>query len=156
WYRVGSRNEYTGITGISHLLEHMMFKGTQQLRLGEIARTLFLNGASFNANTSNDWTSYYETLAADRLELAIRIEADRMAHSRIDKADRESEMTVVRSELEGGENDPETLLQRAVTAAAIEAHPYRWPVIGWRPDVEGISRDAVYRHYKTYYGPNNA
>ena len=76
--------------------------------MGEIARTLFLNGASFNANTFYDWTSYFETLAADRLELAIELEADRMAHSRIDKADLDSEMTVVRSELEGGENDPET------------------------------------------------
>ena len=71
WYQVGSRNEHNGITGISHLLEHMMFKGTQRYRLGEIARTLFLNGASFNANTFYDWTSYFETLASDRLELAI-------------------------------------------------------------------------------------
>ena len=93
-----------------------MFKGTQRYRLGEIARTLFLNGASFNANTFYDWTSYFETLAADRLELAIELEADRMFNSRIDKADLDSEMTVVRSELEGGENDPETLLRQAVTA----------------------------------------
>jgi zinc protease len=111
WYQVGSRNEHNGITGISHLLEHMMFKGTQRYRLGEIARTLFLNGASFNANTFYDWTSYFETLAADRLELAIELEADRMSNSRIDKTDLDSEMTVVRSELEGGENDPETLLR---------------------------------------------
>ena len=83
---VGSRNEHTGITGVSHLLEHMLFKGTQQFRLGEIARTLFLNGASFNASTYYDWTNYYATIAADRLELAMRIEADRMVNSRIDKA----------------------------------------------------------------------
>jgi zinc protease len=156
WYRVGSRNEHNGITGISHLLEHMMFKGTARYRVGEIARTLFLNGASFNASTYYDWTNYYETLAADRLELAMHIEADRMAHSRIDKRDLDAEMTVVRSELEGGENDPETLLRRAVTAVAFEAHPYRWPIIGWRSDVEQMPRDAVHRHYKTYYGPNNA
>ena len=144
WYRVGSRNEHNGITGISHLLEHMMFKGTQRYRVGEIARTLFLNGASFNANTFYDWTSYFETLAADRLELAIELEADRMANSRIDKADLDSEMTVVRSELEGGENDPETLLRQAVTATAIQAHPYHWPVIGWRSDVEQMPREALH------------
>jgi zinc protease len=156
WYKVGSRNEHSGLTGISHLLEHMMFKGTARYRVGEIARTLFLNGASFNANTYYDWTSYYETLATDRLELAMRIESDRMAHSRIDTADLASEMTVVRSELEGGENDPETLLRRAVIAAAFEAHPYHWPVIGWRSDVEQMPRDAIYRYYKTHYGPNTA
>jgi zinc protease len=156
WYRVGSRNEHNGITGISHLLEHMMFKGTQRYRVGEIARTLFLNGASFNANTYYDWTSYYETFAADRLELAIELEADRMVHSRIDKADLDSEMTVVRSELEGGENDPETLLRQAVTATAIQAHPYHWPVIGWRSDVEQMPREALLTYYKTHYGPNNA
>ena len=104
WYRVGTRNEHTGITGVSHLLEHMLFKGTRQYRLGEIARTLFLNGASFNASTYYDWTNYYATIAADRLELAMRIEADRMVNSRIDKVDLDAEMTVVRSELEGGEN----------------------------------------------------
>ena len=125
WYRVGSRNEHTGITGVSHLLEHMLFKGTQQFRLGEIARTLFLNGASFNASTYYDWTNYYATIAADRLELAMRIEADRMVNSRIDKADLESEMTVVRSELEGGENSPGRLLWQAVASMAFQAHPYR-------------------------------
>ena len=156
WYKVGSRNEHTGITGISHLLEHMMFKGTRRYRVGEIARTLFLNGASFNANTFYDWTSYFETLASDRLELAVRIESDRMANSRITKVDLESEMTVVRSELEGGENDPEALLRQAVTAAAFQAHPYHWPVIGWRSDVEHMPREALWRHYRTYYGPNNA
>ena len=156
WYRVGSRNEHTGITGVSHLLEHMLFKGTRRYRVGEISRTLFLNGASFNGSTYYDWTNYRETLAADRLELAMEIEADRMVGSRIDKADLDSEMTVVRSELEGGENNPGRLLFQAVTAAAFQAHPYRWPVIGWRSDVENVPRDAIYRYYKTYYGPNNA
>ena len=133
-----------------------MFKGTQRYRLGEIARTLFLNGASFNANTFYDWTSYFETLAADRLELAIELEADRMVNSRIDKADLDSEMTVVRSELEGGENDPDTLLRQAVTASAIQAHPYHWPVIGWRSDVEQMPREALREYYRAHYGPNNA
>ena len=135
WYRVGSRNEHTGITGVSHLLEHMMFKGTRRYRVGEIARTLFLNGAASNASTYYDWTNYYATIAADRLELVMQIEADRMMGSRIDKADLDAEMTVVRSELEGGENSPGRLLFRAVASTAFQAHPYRWPVIGWRSDV---------------------
>jgi zinc protease len=156
WYRVGSRNEHTGITGMSHLLEHMLFKGTQKLRLGEIARTFSLNGASFNASTYYDWTNYYATIAADRLELAMSIEADRMVNSRIDKADLESEMTVVRSELEGGENSPGRLLYQNVVSTAFQAHPYHWPVIGWRSDVENVSRDALYQYYRTHYGPNNA
>ena len=156
WYRVGSRNEHTGITGVSHLLEHMLFKGTRQYRLGEIARTLFLNGAAFNASTYYDWTNYYATIAADRLDLAMRIEADRMVNSRIDKADLDAEMTVVRSELEGGENSPGRLLWQAVVSAAFQAHPYHWPVIGWRSDVENVSRDAIYQYYRTHYGPGNA
>ena len=156
WYRVGSRNEHTGITGVSHLLEHMLFKGTRQYRLGEIARTLFLNGAAFNASTYYDWTNYYETIAADRLELAMRIEADRMVNSRVDKVDLDAEMTVVRSELEGGENSPGRLLWQAVVSSAFQAHPYHWPVIGWRSDVENVPRDAIYHYYRTHYGPDNA
>jgi zinc protease len=156
WYRVGSRNEHTGITGMSHLLEHMLFKGTQKLRLGEIARTLFLNGAAFNASTYYDWTNYYATIASDRLELAMSIEADRMVNSRIDKTDLDSEMTVVRSELEGGENSPGRILHQNVVSTAFQAHPYHWPVIGWRSDVENVNRDALYQYYRTHYGPNNA
>jgi zinc protease len=156
WYRVGSRNEHTGITGVSHLLEHMLFKGTKKYGLGEISRTLFVNGASFNASTYYDWTNYYETLASDRLELAMQIESDRMTNSRIDKGELESEMTVVRSELEGRENSPGTLLFQAVVAAAFQAHPYQWPVIGWRSDVENVPRDAIYDYYRAHYGPNNA
>ena len=156
WYRAGSRNEHTGITGVSHLLEHMLFKGTKKYRLGEIPRTLFLNGAASNASTYYDWTNYYATIAADRLELAVEIEADRMVNSRVDKADLDAEMTVVRSELEGGENSPGRLLWQAVSATAFQAHPYKWPVIGWRSDVENMGQEAVLRYYRTHYGPNNA
>ncbi|MCC2670047.1 MAG: peptidase protein, partial [Armatimonadetes bacterium] len=156
WYRVGSRNERTGITGSSHLLEHMLFKGTKTRPPGEISRALFINGATFNASTYYDWTNYYETLASDRLEMAMQIEADRMQHSLVDAKQLASEMTVVRSELEGRENSPGTLLFQAVSAAAFEAHPYQWPIIGWRSDVENMPRDAIYNYYKTHYGPNNA
>jgi zinc protease len=156
WYRAGSRNEHTGITGSSHLLEHMLFKGTKRYGVGEISRTLSINGARFNAGTYWDWTNYHETLASDRLELAIQIESDRMVNSRIDAGQIQAEMTVVRSELEGGENNPNRLLSQAVWATAFQTHPYRWPIIGWRSDVENMPRDAVYNYYKRHYGPNNA
>lgn len=156
YYPVGSRNERTGVTGVSHLLEHLLFKGTKKLREGEIARTLFANGANFNAHTFSDFTRYVQTLASDRLETAIRVEADRMVNSRIDQADLDSEMSVVRSELEGSENNPANLLWTAVQATAFQSHPYRWPVIGWRSDVENVTRDAIYRYYRAHYGPNNA
>ncbi len=156
WYRVGSRNEHTGITGVSHLLEHLMFKGTRRLRPGEISRTLFANGATFNAGTYYDATRYWATVAADRLELVVGLEADRMINSRIDASDLKSEMTVVRSELEGGENDPTEILSQAVAAAAFQSHPYQWPIIGWRKDVENVSRNAIYDYYRRYYAPNNA
>ncbi len=156
WYRVGSRNERTGTTGSSHLLEHMLFKGTKQRRPGEISRLLFMNGADFNASTFYDWTNYYETLSSDRLELAMQIEADRMVNATLDPKEIATEMTVVRSELEGGENDPGTLLQDSVIAAAFERHPYQWPIIGWRSDVENVPRDVVYQYYRSHYGPNNA
>jgi zinc protease len=156
WYKVGSRNEHTGITGCSHLLEHMLFKGTKRYAVGEISRTLSVNGARFNAQTSSDYTSYFETLSSDRLELAMQIESDRMVNSLIDPHQFKSEMTVVRSELEGHENDPGDLLYRAVWATAYQVHPYHWPVIGWRVEVENVPRDALYAYYKRYYGPNNA
>lgn len=156
WYRAGSRNEHTGITGVSHLLEHLQFKGTRKYRVGEISRSLFVNGALFNAGTSYDYTNYWQTLGSDRLDLAMSIEADRMRGSRIDAEDLASEMSVVRSELEGNENSPDSLLYHAVAAAAMQTHPYRWPVIGWRADVENMPRDLIYQYYRTHYGPNNA
>lgn len=156
WYRVGSRNEHSGITGSSHLLEHMMFKGTKDYRVGEISRTLYINGALSNAGTYFDWTNYWATIAADRLELAMQIESSRMTGSLIDAKEMASEMTVVRSELEGNENNPSRLLNQAVWATAYMAHPYQWPVIGWRNDVENVGRDRVYEYYRRYYGPNNA
>lgn len=156
FYKAGGRNEYPGITGISHLLEHMMFKGTPRFPDGDIWRLFTRNGAVINGTTGADTTNYFETLGSDRLELALDIEADRMANCRIDPADHASEMTVVRSELEGGENNASSLLYQEVAAAAFRAHPYQFPVIGFRTDVEGITSDDIYRYYKTYYKPNNA
>jgi zinc protease len=156
WYRVGSRNESTGITGISHLLEHMMFKGTPTYGKGEIARVLQRNGASFNAGTSLDYTCYYEVLASDRLELAMKLEADRMVNATIPEDEHRLEMTVVRSELERNEDNPHRALYLETFSQAFQAHPYHWPTIGWRTDVEQIRTDQIRRYYKAHYVPNNA
>ena len=156
WYRVGSRNETSGITGISHLLEHMMFKGTPTYGKGEIARVLQRHGASFNAGTSLDYTCYYEVLASDRLDLAVALEADRMANALIPEEEHRLEMTVVRSELERNEDNPHRALFLELFAQAFKAHPYHWPTIGWRTDVEQITTEEIRSYYRTHYVPNNA
>ena len=156
WYRVGSRHESAGITGISHLLEHMMFKGTPRFGKGEIARTLQKIGASFNAGTSLDYTCYYETLKSDRLELAMEIESDRMANAAIPEEEHRLEMTVVRSELERNEDNPHRALYQEAFATAFQAHAYHWPTIGWRSDVEAITTEEIRRYYRSHYMPNNA
>ena len=138
WYKVGSRNETAGVTGVSHLLEHMMFKGTPTFGKGEISRLLQKEGASFNAGTSLDYTSYFEVLASDRLELAMKIESDRMVNAIIPEEEHRLEMTVVRSELERNEDNPHRALYLETFAQAFKAHPYHWPTIGWRTDVEQI------------------
>ncbi|RYX80668.1 insulinase family protein [bacterium] len=156
WYKAGSANEQLGQTGMSHLLEHMMFKGTKTRKPGEISAMLQQNGAQFNATTFFDRTNYFETLASDRLELAMKLESDRMVNSLFDESEHQKEMTVVRSEYEGGENDPGSALSKAVRLAAHQVHPYRWQTIGFRSDIENISRDEMYAYYKNYYVPNNA
>jgi zinc protease len=156
WYRVGSRNELLGATGLSHWVEHMLFKGTPQISSGEMNLLVARNGGVFNAFTSMDYTAYYETLPADRIELALRIESDRMVNSLFAPEDVESERTVILSEREGYENDPEWWLSEALMAAAFQVHPYRNDVIGWTGDLQAITRDALFAHYQTYYTPNNA
>ena len=158
-YKVGSRNEAVGYTGSTHLLEHMMFKGTPTFnkeRNTQIAGTLQKIGAAFNATTWYDRTNYFETVPSDQLELAIRLEADRMRNSLIADADRQSEMTVVRNELERGQNEPSEVLDEAVYAAAFREHPYHHPTIGWRADVEGVPTSRLKEFYDTFYHPNNA
>jgi zinc protease len=156
YYKVGSRNEVIGTTGSTHLLEHMLFKGTKTLGKGQVAQLLGRNGASFNASTWTDWTNYYETYSSDRLEMGLMIEAARMRDALILDSERQSEMTVVRNELERGESNPSRLLYQEVTSAAFKAHPYHHPVIGWRSDVEGVSTDDLKAFYDTFYHPNNA
>ncbi|MBC7543165.1 MAG: insulinase family protein [Candidatus Sericytochromatia bacterium] len=155
-YKVGSRNESTGTTGSAHLLEHMLFKGTKDLKKGQIARLLTRYGASFNATTGEDTTRYFETYGADKLELGLRIEASRMRGALILDTERQPEMSVVRSELEIGENDPSNLLYHAVQASAFTSHPYHHPVIGWRSDVETVKTEQLREFYNRYYQPNNA
>jgi zinc protease len=158
-YRVGSRNEAVGHTGATHLLEHMMFKGTPDFNkdLGtQIAATLQKIGADFNATTWYDRTNYFETVPSDNLELALRLEADRMRNSLIADEDRQSEMTVVRNELERGQNEPAMVLDEAVYATAFREHPYHHPTIGWRADVENVPTARLKAFYDTFYHPNNA
>ena len=156
YYKVGSLDEEVGETGMSHLMEHMMFKGTKTRGPGVISATLQNNGADFNASTSFDRTEYHETLAADRLELAMQIESDRMVNSAYDEAQHQKEMSVVRSEYEAGENDPGTALGKAVRLAAFQVNPYRWETIGFKADIENFTRDEMYAYYQNYYTPNNA
>jgi zinc protease len=158
-YRVGSRNEAVGYTGATHLLEHMMFKGTPTFNSAkntQIAATLQKLGADFNATTWYDRTNYFETIPSDQIELAIKLEADRMRNSLIADADRQSEMTVVRNELERGQNEPSEVLDESVYATAFREHPYHHPTIGWRTDVEGVPTARLKTFYDTFYYPNNA
>ncbi len=156
WYRVGSRNEPSGQTGISHWVEHMLFKGTPTMGRGEIDRLVARNGGTLNGFTWVDYTAYHETLPTNRIELALQIESDRMINSSFIAEEVEHERTVILSELEGYANYPETWLDEAVKAAAFQVHTYRQPVIGYASDLRAITRDELYQHYQTYYMPNNA
>lgn len=156
WYRVGSRNELPGRTGSSHWVEHMLFKGTPTHPKGMLTRYIDRLGGRWNAFTWKDYTAYHEVMPAEHLEVAVRLEADRQAHTIFDPAEVESERTVIISEREGAENFPSYLLREEVDAAAHKVHPYRVPVIGWKEDLRTITRDDLYDHYRTYYQPNNA
>ncbi|MCR4471628.1 pitrilysin family protein [Burkholderia sp. SCN-KJ] len=158
-YQVGSRNEAAGTTGGTHLLEHLMFKGSRHYNkaLGNSLNSYMERvGATFNATTSMDRTNYFGTLGRDALEGYIAIEADRMRNLLLRPEDLASEMTVVRNEYERGENRPFTALFQQVMATAYQAHPYHHPTIGWRSDIEHVSVDKLRRFYDTYYWPDNA
>ncbi len=156
FYRVGSRNERPGLTGISHWVEHMLFKGTERFPRGEFDKAVARAGGIFNGMTAQDWTTYFETFPADRIELALQVESDRMVNSIFDPAECESERSVILSEREGSENDTFWRLSTEVQAATFHAHPYRHPVIGWTPDLRATQRADLYHHYRTFYTPNNA
>jgi zinc protease len=158
-YCVGSRNEAVGYTGATHLLEHLMFKGTAEFNRDNgtaVAAVLEALGARFNATTWFDRTNYYETIPSDRIEVAVRIEASRMRGAYLRDADRVPEMTVVRNEYERGENSPFQVLYKETFATAFREHPYHHPTIGWRTDIEGVSTERLKEFYDVFYHPNNA
>lgn len=163
-YHVGSRNEAPGNTGSAHLLEHMIFnKSTENFGRAKGHKTfqevLYESGAdagSSNMTTWYDRMNGYSTLPSDKLDTAMRIEADRLGRALILDSERMSEMSVVRNEFEIGENNPGQALGKAVIASAIQAHPYHWPTIGYRSDIEGVTTEKLRDHYKTYFHPNNA
>ena len=158
-YHVGSRNEAVGHTGATHLLEHLMFKGTAEYDREKgtaVAAVLEALGARFNATTWFDRTNYYETVPSDRIEVAVRIEASRMRGALLRDSDRVPEMTVVRNEYERGENSPFQVLYKETFATAFREHPYHHPTIGWRTDIEGVSTDRLREFYDVFYHPNNA
>jgi len=156
WYRVGSRNEHIGLTGISHWVEHMLFKGTPTFPKGVAEKAIAREGGTFNGMTWYDFTTYFATLPADRIELALRIEADRMVNALFDPDEVAAERTVIISERQGAENNPEFLLNEELMAAAFRVHPYGSDTIGHMCDLETMTRDQLYAHYRTYYVPNNA
>jgi len=158
-YRVGSKHEVLGNTGSTHLLEHLMFKGTPTFNKkngNTITDVLQNTGAQLNATTWYDRTNYFETLPSDKIELAIQIEADRMRNSLLTKEDKEAEMTVVRNEFERGENNPNSLLDKEIWASAYIAHPYHHSTIGWKSDIENAPIEVLKNFYNTYYWPDNA
>jgi len=156
WYRVGSRDERPGHTGASHWVEHMNFKGTRNIPRNQMKGLVERFGGMWNGYTWIDQTTYLETAGRDALDQLLFIEAERMANALYEPEDCESERTVIISELLGGENDPDQLLDQEVTATAFRAHPYRHPTIGWLPDLRSMTRDDLYSHYRGYYIPNNA
>jgi len=157
WYRVGARNERLGKTGMSHVLEHMMFKGSKKYGPKQFSRTVQRNGGNDNAFTSKDYTAYFENFAADRLEIAMDLEADRMQNLLLDPKEFLSERDVVKEERRMRyEDDPTSSMIEQMMATAFAAHPYQWPVIGWMADLGNLTRDDLYEHYRTYYAPNNA
>ncbi|MBK0368691.1 M16 family metallopeptidase [Flavobacterium agrisoli] len=158
-YRVGSKNEVLGNTGSTHLLEHLMFKGTPTFNKKSgttITDVLQNTGAKLNATTWYDRTNYFETLPSDKIGLALQIEADRMRNSLLLKEDKDAEMTVVRNEFERGENDPNSVLDKEIWSAAYIAHPYHHSTIGWKSDIEKAPIEVLQNFYNTYYWPDNA
>jgi zinc protease len=156
YYRVGSRNEVSGITGASHWVEHMLFKGTDRFPRGEFDKAVARAGGISNGMTSQDWTTYFETFPSERIDLALQFESDRMAYAAFAPEEVEAERTVILSEREGAENSYFWLLSEEVQAAAFRVHSYHHPTIGWRSDLTRMGRDDLFRHYRTYYAPNNA
>jgi zinc protease len=157
WYRVGSRHEAWGKTGLSHMLEHMMFKGTQKVGPEEFSRIIQEHGGQDNAFTSRDFTAYFEDLSPDGLQVALELEADRMQNLVLREQDFQPERMVVMEERRlRTEDNPQAFLLEQLEATAYQTSPYHWPIIGWMEDIARLSLDDVQAHYRTYYRPANA
>lgn len=157
WYRVGSVDEYRGVTGVSHVLEHMMFKGTDDLGPGEFAEIIARHGGSQNAFTGREYTAYYERIATEHLELCLRLEADRMADLRLDPEEFARELRVVQEERrQRVEDNPHALTRERLRATAFPSSPVRSPIIGWPADLDAMELAMLERWYRQYYGPGNA
>src|SRR4029078_6512011 len=156
WYKVGSKAERPGLTGVSHWCEHMNFKGTTNIPRDQVKGIIEQFGGSWNGYTWIDQTAYLETATRDALDRMLFIESERMANCLYHPDDCESERSVIISELQGGETDPDQLLDQELTATAFKAHTYRHPTIGWQSDLEAMTRDDLYGYYREYYVPNNA
>ncbi len=157
WYRVGSRNEKDGKSGLSHFLEHMMFKGTPVVKPEEYSRIIAKNGGRSNAFTTSDVTVYFATMSRDKIGIELEMEADRMANALLGDGYFEPEKKVIQEERRLRTDDnPTAALDEVTSAVAYTVHPYRRPVIGWMDDIQNLSRQDLVDHYKLYYAPNNA
>jgi zinc protease len=157
WYRVGSRNEEWGKTGLSHVLEHMMFKGTGKTGPLEFSRIVQENGGNDNAFTSRDYTAYFENLSSDRIQVSIDLESDRMKNLNLREDDFRTERMVVMEERRLRTDDnPGAVLQEQLEATAFQTQPYHWPIIGWTSDLERLTLEDLKTYYRVYYNPVNA
>ena len=157
WYRIGAADEPKGKSGIAHFLEHLMFKGTAKMAPGEFSDTVEAQGGNDNAFTSRDYTAYFQRVAADRLPLMMQMEADRMTNLQMTEDDVKTERQVILEERsQRVDSDPGSLFQEQHQAAQYMNHPYGIPVIGWRHEMEGLSRDDAFSFYRRFYAPNNA
>jgi zinc protease len=157
WYRVGAADEPPGKSGISHFLEHLMFKATDTLGTGELSRIVADNGGTDNAFTSYDYTAYFQRVAADRLDLMMEMEADRMSNLRFEPQEVATELQVVIEERnQRTDNDPGALFAEQRSAAQYLNHPYGIPVIGWRHEIDGLTLEDAEAFYRAHYAPNNA
>ena len=155
--KTGSRDETAPVNGVSHFLEHMMFKGTERIPTGQFSKTVARNGGEDNAFTNHDVTAYFQRVAKDRLPLVMEMEADRMANLRLTENDVATERKVILEERRSRvDNDPGSILQEQMMAALYSNHPYGIPIIGWEHEIEELGRQDALSFYERFYAPNNA
>lgn len=156
WYKVGARNERSGTTGLSHLVEHLLFQNVGNFRKGEFGATIVRNGGQFNGFTSDDFTAFFETIHPSKLELALRMEAERMRSTKLTAADVKAEIETISREFDREARDPQSLLAQEVRSSSFQNHPYRNPTMGWRADVANLTVEDARAFYEKFYGPGNA